>query len=99
MRNMWVNCRMGGAGSGAPWRPWDDSGHHGWWVNVYASFSYYVLVEVFSHQIKMSATLISLSHRINVEPWYYFLPLAFLDNAGVQNETPCKKMFRCHVRP
>jgi hypothetical protein len=56
--------------------------------NVYASFSYYVLVEVFPRQIKMSAILISLPRRSNVEAWYYFLALAFLDNwGGVQNGT------------
>jgi hypothetical protein len=56
-------------------------------VHVYASFSYYVLVEVFPRQIKMSAILISLPRRSHVETWYYFLALAFLDNLGVQNET------------
>ncbi len=56
-------------------------------MHVYASFSYYVLVEVFPRQIKMSAVLISLPHRSHVEAWYYFLALAFLDDLGVQNET------------
>ncbi len=57
-------------------------------MHVYASFSYYVLVEVFPCQIKMSAVLISLPRRSHVEAWYYFLALAFLDNfLGVQNET------------
>ncbi len=46
-----------------------------------------LLVEVFPHQIKMSAILISLPRRSHVEAWYYFLALAFLDNLGVQNET------------
>ncbi len=56
-------------------------------MHVYASFSYYVLVEVFPRQIKMSAVLILLPHRSHVEAWYFFLALAFLDDLGVQNET------------
>ncbi len=56
-------------------------------MHVYASFSYYVLVEVFPRQIKMSAVLISLPRRSHVEAWYYFLALAFFDNLEVQNET------------
>ncbi len=31
-----VSC--GGFGSRAPWRSWDDGGHHGWWVRGLASF-------------------------------------------------------------
>ncbi len=56
-------------------------------MHVYASFSYYVLVEVFPRQIKMSAILISFPRRSHAEAWYYFLALAFLDNLGVQYET------------
>ncbi len=56
-------------------------------MHVYASFSYYVPVEVFPRQIKMSDVLISLPRRSHVEAWYYFLMLAFLDNLKVQNET------------
>jgi hypothetical protein len=32
----------GNAGSDAPWRPWDDGGHHGWWVHGLASFTYQI---------------------------------------------------------
>ena len=34
----WMIVVCVGAGSEAPWRPWDDGGHHGGWVHVLASF-------------------------------------------------------------
>jgi hypothetical protein len=41
-------------GSGAPWRPWDDGGRHGWWVHGLASFTYGTLgvsINILSTQI------------------------------------------------
>ena len=68
-RNMGVDSHMQWrrewgpmAALGRLWPPWLMG-------NVYASFSYYVLVEVFPRQIKMSAVLISLPRRSHVEAW------------------------------
>jgi len=35
----WNIVGCGGTGSKAPWRPWNDGGRHGWWVDGLASFS------------------------------------------------------------
>ena len=29
----WLIVACGGTRSGAPWRPWDVGGRHGWWVH------------------------------------------------------------------
>ncbi len=68
-RNMQVDCCMQWCREWSTMAVLGQLRCHGWWVHVYASFSYYMLVEVFPRQIKMSAVLISLPRRSHVEAW------------------------------
>jgi hypothetical protein len=36
----WLIVTFGGAVSGAPWRPWNVGGRHGWWVHGLLVFTY-----------------------------------------------------------
>jgi hypothetical protein len=36
----WLIVTCGGAGNGAPWRPWDNGSHHGRWVPGLLALTY-----------------------------------------------------------
>ena len=67
----WLIVTCGGAGSGAPWGPWDVGGRHGWWVHVYLFLPTYIACHVSAIQKILSMCGVQdFAYVNNVETWY-----------------------------